>query len=420
MNNTTNQEKSKLDFQWKNYDFIFIPIIITILIYFISLFYGFRNFDEDGLIKDFYAKKTFGEYVGKFLLLNAGGVSAAHGFTFSGIKNTHVCILGLPSIYLINFFFQVKPFLYHLLGLFLHCLALFFFIWFCFNFTQNKQIALFSGLIWSMHPTNVESVIWATNWLQPLGVAFYFFTLNKISYLIRNGLINQTITTIIFIMYITLIQILFTEHTITIPFAILFTAFYLLKSANKEIDAFKKALKISLPSFAVITGYWILRTTLIAKTVKNSLENNFTESLERIIFFTPQIFLHQLKLIFFPLKLTIDQIDLLTLDKGFLGPYNLFCTLILILFLFLIFFYRNKLPFLSFGFLLYLVTISLFIQIIPLYSLSGERYNYLGSAFIIFGIVGTCCSKPLLLNFEKFLIAALIVLSILLGIRTII
>ncbi len=416
MNNITNKGISKLDFEWKKYDFVFIPIIITILIYFISLFYGFRNFDEDGLIKDFYAKKTFGEYVGRFLLLNAGGVSAAHGFTFSGIKNTHVCILGLPSIYLINFLFQVKPFLYHLWGLFLHCLALFFFIWFCFNFTQNKQIALFSGLVWSIHPTNVESVIWATNWLQPLGVAFYFFTLNKIIYLIRRGLINQTPPTIIFIMYITVIQILFTEHTITIPFAILFTIFYLLKSSNKEPDAFKQALKISLPSFAVIGGYWILRTTLIAKTVKNSLENNFIESLERILFFTPQIFLHQLKLIFFPLKLTIDQIDLLTLDKTFLGSYNLLCIFILISFLLLILFYRNKLPFLSFGLLLYLVTISLFIQIIPLYSLSGERYNYLGSAFIIFGTVSTFA------NFtkRKFLMPILMALSILLSARTII
>ena len=111
---------------WKEYYFVIIPIVITLLMYFISLFYGFRNFDEDNLIKNFYVKKTFSEYVSKFLLLNAGGVSAAQGFTFSGIKNSHVCILGLPSIYLINFLFQAKPFLYHLWGLSLHCLALFF------------------------------------------------------------------------------------------------------------------------------------------------------------------------------------------------------------------------------------------------------------------------------------------------------
>ena len=413
MKKNIKKEKTKSNFQWRDYDFIFIPITITILVYFISLFYGFRNFDEDNLIKDFYVRKTFSEYVEKLLFLHLGGVSEAHGFTFSGIKNTHVCILGLPSIYLINFLFQAKPFLYHFWGLFLHCIALFFFTWFCFNFTQNKQIAMFSGLIWSIHPTNVEPIIWATNWLQLLGAAFYFFTLNKISFLIRTSLINQiSPATTIFIFFITLIQILFTEHTITIPFAILITAFYQLKS-------FTKALKISLPSFIVIAGYWILRTTLIAKTVGGSGQNTLNQALERIIFFTPQIFLHQLKLIFFPLKLTIDQIDLLILDRTYLGPYNLFCLFLLISFLFLLLLFRKRLPFLSFGFLIYFLTISLFIQIIPLYSLSGERYNYLGSAFIILGIVGACCSKPVLSNSNKSLIAILIVLSILLGIRSI-
>ena len=115
------------------YYYLIIPITITILVYFISLFYGFRNFDEDGLIKNFYVQKTFNEYVDKFLLLQTGGVSAAQGFTFSSIKNVHVSILGLPVFYLINFLFQAQPFLYHLWGLFLHCLALFFFIRFCFN-----------------------------------------------------------------------------------------------------------------------------------------------------------------------------------------------------------------------------------------------------------------------------------------------
>ena len=404
MKKTINTQKSS--FKLKEYYFIIIPILITILIYLPSLFFGFRNFDEDNLIKDFYVRKSFGEYIGKFLFLNCGGVSEAHGFTFSGIRNIHVSILGLPLFYIINFLFQAKPFLYHLWGLFLHCLAMFFFIKLCFNLTQNKQIAIFSGLIWSIHPTNVESVIWATNWSQPLGSTLYFYTLNKISYLTSKNLPLQVSTTI-FITSITLIQILFTEHTITIPFAILITVFYQLKSL-------KKALKISIPSFIVIVGYWLLRTNLIAKAVHNSTQGTLSQALERIVFFTPQIFLHQLKLIFFPLKLTIDQIDLLTLDKTFLGPYNLLCIFILISFLLLILFCRNRLPFLSYGVALYLITISLFIQIIPLYSLSGERYNYLASAFIIFGITATILNT----NKTRLLITALIIVSLLSGIRS--
>ncbi len=393
---------------WKNYYFIIIPIVITTCVYFISLFFGFRNFDEDGLIKNFYVKKTFSEYVSKFLLLNAGGASEAKGFTFSGIKNIHVCILGLPSIHIIAFLFQAKPFLYHLWGLLLHCIALFFFIRFCFNFTQNKQTSMLAGLIWSIHPTCTESIVWATNWLQSLGAAFYFFTLSRIISLANKELIDK-LSSRIFVFFITLVQILFTEHTITIPFAIFFTIFYQTKALNKAIRA-------SIPSFIVIIGYWLVRTILISKAVSNTLHNSLSQTLERIIYFTPQIFLHQLKLIFFPLKLSIDQIDLLTLDKHFLGFYNIFCILFVLLFTTLILTLRNKLPFLSFGFLLYLVTISLFIQIIPLYSLSGERYNYLGAAFIIFGIIAT------FLNLNKNLLrqasTAFIIISLLLISRT--
>ncbi len=392
--------------KWKEYYFVLIPIIVTILIYLPSLFFGFRNFDEDIIIKNFFVNKTFGEYIEKYFLLDLSGITQAHGFTFSSIKNVHFCILERPLFYLVNFLFHAKPYLFHLLGLMLHCIVVYYFTKFSYVLNQNKQITLFCGLIWAIHPTNVEPVIWATNWPALLGAVIYFYTLYKIASSINEG--TPFHTSIAYIVIITTIQISLIEHTITIPFAILITAFHQLKSLNK-------ALKISIPSFIVIAGYWILRTSLISKTVSNSAQNSLSQIFERIIYFTPQIFIHQLKLIFFPLKLTIDQIDLLTLDKTFLGPYNIFCIFILILFLFSILFCKTRFPFLSFGLLLYLITIVPFIQIIPLYSLSGERYNYFGSTFIIFGIVSTLIN----LSKRKSLIAILIILSMLCGIRSI-
>lgn len=400
---------------WKDYYFVITPLIITILVYLPSLFFGFRNFDEDNFIKDFYMQKTLGEYIDKFLFLHAGGVSEAHGFTFSGIQNIHVCIFGLPSIYLTNFLFQAKPFFYHALGLLLHCSALFFFIWLCFHLTQNKQVAMCAGLIWSLLPTNVEPIIWATNWLQPLGITFYFFTLSKIISLARNGRLQRTSTSV-FVLLITIIQILFTEHTITIPFGILFTTLYFLKS-SKQSNIIKKSVQVSIPSFIVIATYWLVRTSLISKTIISSTQNNLYQTLERILFFTPQILIHQLKLIFIPLKLSIDQIDLLTLDEIFLGPYNLFCIFLIVLLTLLIFSLRDRLPMLSFGFLLYLIATLPFIQIIPLYSLAGERYNYLGSAFVIFGITGTLFNIK---ENKKIFLLILIITSLIFGTRSVI
>ena len=59
----------------KEYYFIIIPLIITILLYLPSLFFEFRNFDEDIMIKNIYTTKTFIEHWEKFSFLNLMGVS---------------------------------------------------------------------------------------------------------------------------------------------------------------------------------------------------------------------------------------------------------------------------------------------------------------------------------------------------------
>ncbi|MBI2996273.1 MAG: hypothetical protein HYY52_06150 [Candidatus Melainabacteria bacterium] len=340
----------------KEYYFLIVPILITLIVYLVSLSYPLRNFDEDVLIKNFYVPKTLGEYIEKLFLIHFGGATEAHGFTFSSVKNIHVSILGIPLFYLISYLFHGKAFLFHLWDLFLHCLAVYFFTCLCYKITSNKKIALFSALAWTLHPTNVEPVIWATNWAQLLGGALYFYTLNKI----------VSTPTTIFILFITTAQIFFTEHTITIPLAILITALYFTKDKITS-------LKISLPSFVVVL-YWILRNLLIAKSHAENLNTN-------IIFLSPQIFLHELKIIFFPKNLSIDQIDFLNLNGSLTGIAIFISVLILSLLL------KNKFKNLSYGLILYIITLLPFIQIIPLYSLVAERYNYFGSAFLLFGIV---------------------------------
>lgn len=386
----------------KNYFFI-IPIAITFLIYLPSLFYGFRVFDEDQIIQEFYTKKTFSEYVEKFFLVNLGGATEAHGFTFSSVKNVHVSVLGIPLLYLISFLFQAKPFLFHLWGLILHLIALFFFSNLCFRLTHNKQIALVTSFIWSFHPINVESIIWATNWPQLLGACFYFYTLNKIVFFNERGVINQT-STILFITVISIIQILFTEHTITIPFAIFLTTYYL---TNK----LKLSLKLSSYPFIFLGIYTLLRFCLASKG-----SGNLIDTLQRIIFLSPQTFLDHLKLIFFPKILTIDQLDHLTLDLNNFGSYHLLSIFVLFIYTVLIVILKNKFKELSFGLVLYLICLLPFLQIIPLYSIVGERYNYLGLSFLIFGII--CFLFKLFLKLNKLLLVISILISIFLGIRS--
>ena len=84
---------------FRNNYYLIVPILITILIYSISLTYGFRNFDEDTLIKDFFVNKYLSEYLDKILLIYSNGVTQANGFAFSSIRNIHFSILGTPLHY---------------------------------------------------------------------------------------------------------------------------------------------------------------------------------------------------------------------------------------------------------------------------------------------------------------------------------
>ncbi len=360
--------------------FLFIPILITILIYTISLTYGFRNFDEDTLIKEFCVKKHFSEYLEKFLLIYSGGVTQANGFAFSSIRNVHFSLLGTPSHYLLCYLLKGIPFLFHIWGLFFHLLALYFFTKLCYIITKNKSLALFSGIMWSLHPTNVEAIIWATNWACPVGASIYFFTLYKVVSMLKEKSSSNLL--ISFVALSTVIQIFLVEHTIMLPIAIFLLALH-------ETKIFKSAIKVSLPSFLVIIAYFILRTVVTNSSVNDSAEHNLADIFERIVYLSPQVFVHNLKLLLFPAKLTIDQLDLLNLDKTFLGAYNVFCIIIFILFIFGTFALRNTLPDLSNGCIVYFFSILPFLQIIPLYSVVAERYNYFGSAFFVYGIIST-------------------------------
>ena len=126
--------------------------------------------------------------------------------------------------------------------------------------------------------------------------------------------------------------------------------------------------------------------------------------------------MHQIKLILLPVSLSIDQIDLLELDRQILGIRHVLSIIIFILFILLILFSLRKYKFLSFGAAASLITISPFIQIIPLYSLAAERYNYLSSAFLLFGL--TSLFFKIFETRHKSIIVVLSLLCLILGGRS--
>lgn len=395
------------------YYFLIVPVLITILLYFISLTYGFRNFDENILIQNNYLNKTFDEFLDKFFLLYTNPITKAEGLAFSSIENVHFSPLGTPLHYLICYIFKANPFLFHTWGLVLHLFAILSLAQLFFKFTNNKNISLTTSLIWAIHPTNVESVVWATNWTAPLGAILYFYTLNQVISLIKSK--NDTKKHVAIISLITMFQILFAEYNITIPLAIIFTIFYFQKY-SATVNTISNIFKYSFIPTIITLFYLVIRFVFVHSETSTHTQNGIIGIIERLVYLTPQTFLHNLWLIIFPHHLSIDQLDLLTLDNSFLGIHHIASIIILIVLLLTILLSINWLPLLSYGLALYLIAISPFCQIIPLYSLVAERYNYFGAAFLIFGIVASLFK--LFENKKRILLIALTITSLVFGIRS--
>ncbi|MBI3591292.1 MAG: hypothetical protein HY094_07965 [Candidatus Melainabacteria bacterium] len=129
-------------------------------------------------------------------------------------------------------------------------------------------------------------------------------------------------------------------------------------------------------------------------------------TLERIFWLAPQIFLHFLKLIFFPITLSIDQTAQVKFSHYLFHPYAILCFLIMfgLLFLSLIsFFYVRRRGF----FYLFILFIPFFFSLFPflhilspIYNLASERYLYsplffliIGFSYILFSLISDFSQK---------------------------
>ncbi|MBI3591293.1 MAG: hypothetical protein HY094_07970 [Candidatus Melainabacteria bacterium] len=111
---------------------------------------------------------------------------------------------------------------------------------------------------------------------------------------------------------------------------------------------------------------------------------------ERILWLSPQIIFHFIKLIFFPINLSIDQTFFVKIAKTLFDPSAIFCIgfIFISILLSLISLVRANKKFPSF----FVITIPLLLSLIPYsqvlaqsYNLASERYLYFSSFILIFG-----------------------------------
>ena len=423
-------------------------LLIVFLIYAFSLFRPWLPFDERLIYKENFfpipAKfNEISEIINTF-------ISQAHMLSMNTFFSNHAnlrCnpIASIMTVFL-SFFFKKVPFPYHLVQLSIHLInagLIYTIFQKSANILTSKKTyvlllpSLFT-LLWALHSANTEAVLLVTNWTIIFTYTFCFlFILHTVSKIEQADLkTTKTEFTLLSIGFLILMAL--TEYGYSLPLIIFFIA---LAFTFRQLQSLKKSIlvtfKLCLPYFIGLGLFLFFSIFQEDSTINNlfshqSKVNSEYEAspayifIERNLWFTPQIFVHFIKLLFLPISLSTYQSNLVQLSEGLLTPYAIFASLFYLSILIspiVLFFIlkRREHAFVYMLFYAFFFTALPFLHIVaPTYCLSADRYCYFPSfvlLFIIFQIVYLLINK---LTKPKPLIITLILLTSLMSIRTLV
>lgn len=423
MSSKLNLESNKPKLIW----FCTLTLVIVFLIYSLSLKRDWQYFDErivynEGLFPVPHNLHDLFETIKTYAFTyNLDSQNAFFSNVVTLRSNLFGAILNIIISYLFNknsFFYHILQVLIHLTNTLLAWLILYKLLKFKnLNSSICSLIATFLSLLWALHPTNVETVLLVTNWPSLLTYTFCFSFLLHTTTKIENRNYKNSIKEGALLTLCSVIAILISEYSYII-FAILFfiSLALIYPKQGSTRKAFVSSLELVFPyilGLALFVSYYIFRAFTLG--IESYLsQGSFNTSLERILWISPQIFLHFIKLFFFPKVLSIFQSILLEL-AAFFSFYSIFALYLFILFVI----FPAILVFLNKRFTPVLFVYSLFFSLFPFlqitspgYCLIAERYCY----FPLFILLLTICQLISKLNKAAVLIFSVIILIF--GIRT--
>lgn len=314
-------------------------------------------------------------------------------------------MLGIPFLLTLGYLFKKNVLLYHLLNLIIHLLNTFLVYFILKKYLNTKIITLLLSLIWALHPTQIEAILLSTN----VSATFSYFLFFVLFYdFIKNKEKNNSLFKKIVLFFSYLLSVFLLEYLVILPIILFTLALTENWKTYKFVVSIQKSFKICIPYFLGLLIYLFFFVFFSYKHIHIPSGGSITLFLERIFWLAPQIFIHFLKLIFYPKVLSLDQTGHVYLGKSLFDTYSIFSFLFLFLFLIipLIFFLWKKNEKLLIFSLLFFLSLIPFLHIIsPNYCLASERYLYMPLFFLIFGITH-------LLKARSFLTHTVILLSI--------
>lgn len=410
----------KLD---KTHFFCFLSCLIVFIFFAHTFNYSWKHFDENIIYEESILPipTSFQEI---FEMVSTFGIN--HHFEASNPFYSNISNLrNVPVLQHLFIFWLFKKscFAYHAFSLIFHLIStcLLFLILNIISFRSftapQKSENIFRlilisllTLLWALHPANIESILFAMNYfaLVSYSICFLLFFLH-----LKELEINPIIIFFLYFFTFTL-----NEYSITFPVVLFFYLFGTLMFHNTNLsytNVLKSLItKISPYLFAILI---FTVNYLFLPKIKIIQDDNLIITLERIFWFSSQIFFHALKLIFYPANLSIDQSALVKISNGLFDPYSIFCSFFMfcLIFLSLISFFklkkRNHYNFFIL-FVPFFLALLPFIHIItPIYNLFSERYLYFALFFLVIGISNILFSHRLITLKAPFIIFLFLIVT---------
>lgn len=372
-----------------NFIFCFLSVIIVFLFYAHTLTYPWKHFDEqiiynETLLPIPLSFSQIFEYITNLGINNYIEASNPFYTTISSLRN-------MPVLFDLTLFFLFKKsaFAFHLFSLVLHLLN----SCLCFlilnTFGRSQIICFILTLLWALHPVNVESILFATNFGALLTYFFCFLIFYIYITAIHELPLHECF--IIFLLY--LVPLYLNEYSVTLPIVLSCYLFATSQFNNPQLKFKENILLIIKKTLPLYLGLLIFTLRFFFSSIPRiTHESSSLTTFERIFWLAPQIFLHHIKLILFPFSLSIDQSTFVKLSNIIFEPYGIFCStfmLALLLFALISLFSLKRRGFFYFFILFIPFFISLlpFLHILaPIYNLACERYLYFPLFLFILGI----------------------------------
>jgi len=335
-------------------------LLVTFLLFYNTLTNNFVNLDDSGYIKDNPDIKS----------LSVKNIAAIFSSFYNA--NYHPFTTLSYAIEYSLFGLNAKP--YHIINLLIHLLNVFMVFRLIKKISGKAEVALLVALFFGIHPMHVESVAWISERKDLLYSFFFIWGLTTYYEYIhatanRNKLYLYTIL-------LFLCSLLSKSTAITFPLMLLVIDYYFKRGWKSKVLIEKIPFFLLSLAFGVITIF----SQRAAGAINADLMPDYN-LLQRffVVCYTTSYYIIKLVL---PFNLAV-----LHFASAELPYYYYLSPLFLLLLAFLVYKAKTMKRELIFGFLIYLVGISLTSQIIPVgYTVVSERYSYIpyiGLFFII-------------------------------------